>query len=71
MDFGLRVAELQKEMGLTNIALAKRMGVSATQIGRWRNKRDVKLSVALAIAEALGVSIVDLCAPGAGSGIDN
>ena len=59
MDFGRRLAQIQLERELTNRDLGDLLGVYAQQITRWRQARDVKLSVAARIADALGMSADD------------
>ena len=59
MDFGRRLAQIQLERGLTNRDLGDLLGVYAQQVTRWRQARDVKLSVAARIACALGMSVDD------------
>ena len=59
MDFGRRLAQIQLERELTNRDLGDLLGVYAQQITRWRQARDVKLSVAVRIADALGMSVDD------------
>lgn len=59
MDFGRRLAQIQLERELTNRDLGDLLGVYAQQVTRWRQARDVKLSVAARIANALGMSVDD------------
>ena len=59
MDFGRRLAQIQLERDLTNRDLGDLLGVYPQQVSRWRQVRDVKLSVAATIASALGMSVDD------------
>lgn len=62
---GLRskyMAELARNRGLTNIELARRLGVSREQVGRWLNgtATDMRWSNAQALAKELGVPLDSL-----------
>mgnify|MGYP001258677702 CR=1 FL=1 len=59
MDFGRRLAQIQLQRELTNRDLGELLGVYPQQVSRWRQARDVKLSVAATIASALGMSVDD------------
>lgn len=48
---------LQIERGVKCIDLAKAVGVSKSQVTRWRQSSDIKISVLTSICAALGVSL--------------
>ena len=60
----MKLKELRKERGLTQIQLAQMSGVNSRQIQRIENSEsdieNVTLRNALALAKALGVSVEDL-----------
>ena len=59
MDFGLRLAVIQLEEKLMNKDLAKILEVHPVQIARYRQMRDVKLSIAARIAKAVNRPLED------------
>jgi transcriptional regulator with XRE-family HTH domain len=59
MDFGLRLAVIQLEEKLMNKDLAKILEVDPVQVARYRQMRDVKLSVAVRIAKAVNRPLED------------
>jgi transcriptional regulator with XRE-family HTH domain len=59
MDFGLRLAAIQLEEKLKNKDLAKILEVHPGQVARYRQMRDVKLSLAVRIAEAVNRPLED------------
>jgi len=59
MDFGLRLAVIQLEEKLMNKDLAKILKVDPVQVARYRQMRDVKLSVAVRIAKAVNRPLED------------
>lgn len=59
MDFGLRLAVIQLEEKLMNKDLAKILEVHPTQVARYRQMRDVKLSLAVRIAKAVNRPLED------------
>jgi len=59
MDFGLRLAVIQREEKLMNKDLAKILEVHPVQVTRWRQMRDIKLSVAARIAKAVNRPLED------------
>lgn len=59
--FAARLKQLREAAGLTQPALAEKAGTHFTSIARLESEsRAPSLRLALAIADALGVSIVDL-----------
>jgi transcriptional regulator with XRE-family HTH domain len=62
LRFGRRVRQLREAAGLSQEALAHRCGLDRTYIsGIERGKRNLSLRNIGVIAEALGLSIADLC----------
>jgi len=59
MDFGLRLAAIQLEEEMKNADLARVLDVHPTQVARWRQMRDVKLSLAVRIAKAVNRPLED------------
>jgi len=59
MDFGLRLAAIQLEEKLKNKDLAKILEVHPGQVARYRQMRDVKLSLAVRIAKAVNRPLED------------
>ena len=59
MDFGLRLAAIQLEEEMKNADLARVLEVHPTQVARWRQMRDVKLSLAVRIAKAVNRPLED------------
>jgi len=59
MDFGLRLAVIQLEEEMKNADLARVLDVHPTQVARWRQMRDVKLSLAVRIAKAVNRPLED------------
>ena len=59
MDFGLRLAVIQLEEKLMNKDLAKILDVHPVQVARYRQMRDVKLSLAVRIAKAVNRPLED------------
>lgn len=58
MTPGERIKKLRKEKGMTQKELAKKLGISASQIGNYENGyRNPKLSTVRKIAEALEVPV--------------
>ena len=59
MDFGLRLVAIQLEEKLMNKDLAKILEVHPVQVARWRQMRDMKLSIAARIAKAVNRPLED------------
>ena len=59
MDFGLRLAVIQREEKLMNKDLAKILEVHPVQVTRWRQMRDIKFSLAVRIAKAVNRPLED------------
>ena len=58
---GVRIAELRKDSGITQVQLAKTMGVSQQTVASWEvGRRGVPVSVLPALARTLGVSVETL-----------
>jgi transcriptional regulator with XRE-family HTH domain len=65
VGFGARLKELREKAGLTQGALAALAGTHFTTVGKLENdERSVSLRLALALANALGVSVADLVPAG-------
>jgi len=60
MIVGERIKQLRQERGLTQLDLAERLGVAQPVVCRFERGHDMRLSTLQRIAEALGVSMVDL-----------
>ena len=60
-DFGKRLATIREQQGISQVELAKRMGVSQSAIAHWE-RRSVSLSPEqiVTLSEALGVSLQEL-----------
>lgn len=62
--FGRRVRELREAAGLSQLALAERLGVPAPRLPAIEHGRhDVRLSTLRRFARALGVTVSDLLPP--------
>ena len=59
MSFSTQLRQLRKKEGLTQAAVAKKVGVSRNTYGRWERTGNVSLASLIAIAQALDV-LVDL-----------
>lgn len=58
---GVRIAELRKDSSITQVQLAKTMGVSQQTVASWEvGRRGVPVSVLPALARTLGVSVETL-----------
>lgn len=57
IPFNQLITYARKTNNLSNAELARRVGVHPVQMGRWLKADDVKLSTALAIANAFGISL--------------
>ena len=55
---GERIAQLRQKMGLSQTALAKALGLSASTIAMYeQGRREPSVSIIIALAHALGVTI--------------
>ena len=62
--FGKRLKEMRTEAGLTQMALAKMVGLSQKAVSSWeKDQREPSLANAVALAQALGVEITDFLKP--------
>jgi len=57
LNIGQRLVELQRLKGVKCIELARSVGVSKSQVTRWRQASDIKVTTLVSICEALGVNI--------------
>lgn len=58
---GLNIKRIRTELGVTQVELAKRIGSTQSQIGKYeRGEQDMGMNRLFQIAEALGISAVDL-----------
>jgi DNA-binding Xre family transcriptional regulator len=55
------LASLRRELGLTQVELAGRVGMSQSDLSKLERRRDVRLSTLRAYTEALGGSLRILC----------
>lgn len=61
MDVGLSMKQLRQKLGMTQEELSELSGVSRVSIGNYeRGDREPTVSIAIAIAEALGVTLEEL-----------
>lgn len=61
MTTGQRIKEARKKAGLTQAALAEKLGISYVGVSQWENDlRNPKYETLQRIATALGVSVADL-----------
>lgn len=61
MDVGLNIKQLRQKLGMTQEELSELSGVSRVSIGNYeRGDREPTVSIAIAIAEALGVTLEEL-----------
>ncbi|MGH1678294.1 helix-turn-helix domain-containing protein [Enterococcus avium] len=61
MDVGLNMKQLRQKLGMTQEELSELSGVSRVSIGNYeRGDREPTLSIAIAIAEVLGVTLEEL-----------
>ena len=60
MNIGLSLQRLQKQLKISNRELADHLNVKEPQITKWRNSGDMKASTAVAIANYMGVSVLEL-----------
>lgn len=60
MNIGLSLQRLQKRLKISNRELADHLNVKEPQITKWRNSGDMKASTAVAIANYMGVSVLEL-----------
>lgn len=57
MNLGNRLRQEQERQGLTSVELARRVNKAPQHISRWRRQNDMRVSTAMAISEALGMSL--------------
>lgn len=61
MDLGLNIKQLRQKLGMTQEELSELSGVSRVSIGNYeRGDREPTVSIAIAIAEVLGVTLEEL-----------
>lgn len=61
MDVGLNMKQLRQKLGMTQEELSELSGVSRVSIGNYeRGDREPTVSIAIAIAEVLGVTLEEL-----------
>lgn len=61
MDVGLNIKQLRQKLGMTQEELSELSGVSRVSIGNYeRGDREPTVSIAIAIAEVLGVTLEEL-----------
>lgn len=61
MDVGLSIKQLRQKLGMTQEELSELSGVSRVSIGNYeRGDREPTVSIAISIAESLGVSLEEL-----------
>ncbi len=64
VEFGRVVRRMRKELGLTQMQLAGRAGVSSIYLGTIENgRRDPSVSTIVSLARGLGVSVPELLGP--------
>jgi transcriptional regulator with XRE-family HTH domain len=57
LNLGNRLREEQQRQGLSSVELARRVNKAPQHISRWRKQTDMRVSTAMAISEALGMSL--------------
>ena len=60
-EVGKAIAEARKKAGMTQVELAKAIGVTQSQIANWESGwRNPKLEALMKIAKALGIDVTSL-----------
>lgn len=57
--FSKALRRAQEANEISNVRLARIMGVFPQQVALWRTKDDAKLSLAVRVCDAMGIDIVD------------
>lgn len=60
MNIGKTLKKFQSDLQISNKELAKHLNVAEPQVTRWRNSDDMKASTLVAIADYMGVSVLEL-----------
>jgi len=61
MNYGIRIKEIRERVGMTQVELSKKSGISQEHISRIENgKFTPNVKTADRIAEALGVTLMDI-----------
>jgi len=57
LNLGNRLREEQQRQGVSSVELARRVNKAPQHISRWRKQKDMRVSTAMAISKALGISL--------------
>ena len=57
MHVGSIIKKLQQDNGVSCVALSESLGVAPQQLSRWRNAKDLKLSIVIKVADVFGLGL--------------